>query len=158
MAKASLRIKGIEGLKRKLLERKEILIKALGMQLAQLGEQCVTYSKDNKGYRDRTANLKNSISYALYLDGELISSAIGQLPKPNETKHGQQGVQSALEKYAQQNNIVSPTGYTIIVVAGMEYGKYVEDKGYNVLHLTKYFLRDEMVKIFKEVAERIREQ
>lgn len=32
----------------------------------------------------------------------------------------------------------------------MNYGKYVEDKGYNVLHLTKYFLRDEMKKILKK--------
>lgn len=157
MAKASLQIKGIEELKRKLQERKEIFVKALGTQLAQLGEQCITYSKDNKGYKDRTANLKNSISYALYLDGELVTSVIGQLPNPDDAKQGQHGVQSALENFAQQGN-VAPSGYTIIVVAGMEYGKYVEDKGYNVLHLTKYYLRDEMEKIFKEVVERIREQ
>ena len=52
--------------------------------------------------------------------------------------------------------MVAPKGYSLVIVAGMNYGKYVEDKGYNVLHLTKYFLRKEMKKIFEEVAEMIK--
>lgn len=38
----------------------------------------------------------------------------------------------------------------------MNYGKYVEDKGYNVLYLTRYYLRDEMKKVFEEAIEIIR--
>lgn len=155
MATAKIQIQGLEALQKRLMQKKEVFISALQVQLMQLAEQCVTYSKDNKGYADRTANLKNSISCALFLDGELVSSHIGQIPKPDETKGGQAVVQDALDGFA-QSGVVAPKGYTIIIVAGMKYGAYVEDRGYNVLHLTKYYLRDEMKKVLEEVIERIK--
>lgn len=149
MAKVELQIKGREALQKRLNEKRQHIISYLNMRLMQLAEEAVTYSKENKGYQDRTANLKNSISFALYLDGQLITSAVGKIPK---AEGGQEGVSTALNEYAQKEGVVAPKGYSLVIVAGMNYGKYVEDKGYNVLHLTKYFLRDEMKKIFEEVA------
>ena len=156
MAKVELQIKGREALQKRLNEKRQQIISYLNMRLMQLAEEAVTYSKENKGYQDRTANLKNSISFALYLDGQLITSVVGKIPKAEETEDGQEGVSAALGEYAQKDGIVAPKGYSLVIVAGMNYGKYVEDKGYNVLHLTKYFLRDEMKKIFEEVAEMIK--
>ena len=156
MANVKLQIRGREALQQKLNEKREQLIKALNMRLMQLAEEAVTYSKDNKGYQDRTANLKNSISFALYLDGEIVVSKIGAIPKAEEVVGGQDAVGEALQNYAQQEGVVAPKGYSLIIVAGMNYGKYVEDKGYNVLHLTKYYLRSEMKKIFEEVIEMIK--
>lgn len=156
MANVKLQIRGREALQQKLNEKREQLIKALNVRLMQLAEEAVTYSKDNKGYQDRTANLKNSISFALYLDGEIVASKIGAIPKAEEVVGGQDAVGEALQNYAQQDGVVAPKGYSLIIVAGMNYGKYVEDKGYNVLHLTKYYLRSEMKKIFEEVIEMIK--
>ena len=156
MANVKLQIRGREALQQKLNEKREQLIKALNVRLMQLAEEAVTYSKDNKGYQDRTANLKNSISFALYLDGEIVVSKIGAIPKAEEVVGGQDSVGEALQNYAQQDGVVAPKGYSLIIVAGMNYGKYVEDKGYNVLHLTKYYLRSEMKKIFEEVIETIK--
>lgn len=156
MAKVELQIKGREALQKRLNEKRQQIISYLNMRLMQLAEEAVTYSKENKGYKDRTANLKNSISFALYLDGQLITSVVGKIPKEEEAEGGQEGVSAALNEYAQKEGIVAPKGYSLVIVAGMNYGKYVEDKGYNVLHLTKYFLRDEMKKIFEEVAEMIK--
>ena len=156
MANVKLQIRGREALQQKLNEKREQLIKALNVRLMQLAEEAVTYSKDNKGYQDRTANLKNSISFALYLDGEIVTSKIGAIPKAEEAVGGQDAVGEALQNYAQQDGVVAPKGYSLIIVAGMNYGKYVEDKGYNVLHLTKYYLRSEMKKIFEEVIEMIK--
>lgn len=156
MAKVELQIKGREALQQKLNEKREQLTKMLNMRLMQLAEEAVTYSKDNKGYQDRTANLKNSISFALYLDGELVTSVVGKIPKADEAVGGQDAVNAALETYAQKEGIVSPKGYSLIIVAGMSYGRYVEDKGYNVLYLTKHYLRTEMKKIFEEVVEMIK--
>lgn len=156
MANVKLQIRGREALQQKLNEKREQLIKALNVRLMQLAEEAVTYSKDNKGYQDRTANLKNSISFALYLDGEIVTSKIGAIPKAEEVVGGQDAVGEALQNYAQQDGVVAPKGYSLIIVAGMNYGKYVEDKGYNVLHLTKYYLRSEMKKIFEEVIEMIK--
>lgn len=156
MANVKLQIRGREALQQKLNEKREQLIKVLNVRLMQLAEEAVTYSKDNKGYQDRTANLKNSISFALYLDGEIVTSKIGAIPKAEEVVGGQDTVGEALQNYAQQEGVVAPKGYSLIIVAGMNYGKYVEDKGYNVLHLTKYYLRSEMKKIFEEVIEMIK--
>ena len=156
MANVKLQIRGREALQQKLNEKREQLIKALNVRLMQLAEEAVTYSKGNKGYQDRTANLKNSISFALYLDGEIVTSKIGAIPKAEEVVGGQDAVVEALQNYAQQEGVVAPKGYSLIIVAGMNYGKYVEDKGYNVLHLTKYYLRSEMKKIFEEVIEMIK--
>ena len=156
MANVKLQIRGREALQQKLNEKREQLIKALNVRLMQLAEEAVTYSKENKGYQDRTANLKNSISFALYLDGEIVVSKIGAIPKAEEVVGGQDAVGEALQNYAQQDGVVAPKGYSLIIVAGMNYGKYVEDKGYNVLHLTKYYLRSEMKKIFEEVIEMIK--
>ena len=156
MANVKLQIRGREALQQKLNEKRQQLIKALNVRLMQLDEEAVTYSKDNKGYQDRTANLKNSISFALYLDGEIVVSKIGAIPKAEEVVGGQDAVGEALQNYAQQEGVVAPKGYSLIIVAGMNYGKYVEDKGYNVLHLTKYYLRSEMKKIFEEVIEMIK--
>ena len=77
MAKVELQIKGREALQKRLNEKRQQIISYLNMRLIQLAEEAVTYSKENKGYQDRTANLKNSISFALYLDGQLITSAVG---------------------------------------------------------------------------------
>ena len=156
MANVKLQIRGREALQQKLNEKREQIIKALNVRLMQLAEEAVTYSKDNKGYQDRTANLKNSISFALYLDGEIVVSKIGAIPKAEEVVGGQDAVGEALQNYTQQDGVVAPKGYSLIIVAGMNYGKYVEDKGYNVLHLTKYYLRSEMKKIFEEVIEMIK--
>lgn len=156
MAKVELQIKGRKALQKRLNEKRQQIISYLNMRLMQLAEEAVTYSKENKGYQDRTANLKNSISFALYLDGQLITSAVDKIPKAEEAEGGQEGVSAALNEYAQKEGVVAPKGYSLVIVAGMNYGKYVEDKGYNVLHLTKYFLRDEMKKIFEEVSEMIK--
>lgn len=169
MAKAELQIKGIEALKERLRKRKEVFKNALGVQLMQLGEAVVIHAKQNKGYKDRTANLKNSISYALFLDGKQITKSIGEgynatYKDEHNKEHNNQYTKeevmqmrsNALEEYAQKQGVVATSGYSLIIVAGMSYGKYVEDKGYNVLHLSKYYMKDEMRRIFNEVIERIK--
>lgn len=156
MADVKLQIKGIEALKARLNEKRELILNYLNMRLSQLGEECVTYSKDNKGYKDRTGNLKNSISYALFLDGELITTVIGVIPAPEANSNGQEYVEKSIENYARANNCIAPKGYTLIVVAGMDYARHVENKGYNVLHLTKYFLREQMGEIFKQLMEELK--
>lgn len=155
MAKVDFKIKGIEELQKRLKEKSALVERKLEMELRQVGEEAVTFSKENKGYHDRTANLKNSISYALFKDGELIEQHIGKIPKPNEDANGQAQVADNLTRYAAQEGVVKPHGYTLIVVAGMNYGKYVEDKGYNVLYLTQNYLREELKKVINGIIKDI---
>ena len=153
MAKINFKINGIEELQKRLNSIKESVDGRLAMELRQVGEDAVTFSKENKGYHDRTANLKNSISYALFKDGDLLEHHIGNIPKPEEDADGQAQVADNLTRYASQEGVVKPKGYTLIVVAGMNYGKYVEDKGYNVLYLTQNYLREELKKVIASIIE-----
>lgn len=170
MAKVELKIKGLDALQRKLNEKKQQVTNTLNVALMQLAEEAVTYSKNNKEYKDHTANLKNSISFALYFDGEIVTSKIGEdynstykdengrtHDNPYSKDEVMQFRENALSEYAKKDGVIAPHGYSLIVVAGMNYGKHVEDKGYNVLHLTKYYLKDEMKKIFEEVKAMISE-
>ena len=154
--KAEFKVEGLRALQQKLNERKEALKRVLDMKILQLAEEAVSHAKVNKGYKDRTANLKNSISYALYYDGGLVTRGIGNIPNPQEAPKEHSGVAENLESFAQQNGGIRPTGYSLVIVAGMEYGAHVEHKGYNVLHLTKYFLHDEMRKILEETIEEVK--
>ena len=153
--KAEFKVEGIRQLQQKLFEKKEALKRVLDMKLLQLAEEAVSHAKHNKGYSDRTANLKNSISFALFYDGELVTKHIGNIPNPNEAPKGHQGVETNLDTFAKEDDVVAPKGYSLIIVAGMEYGAHVEHKGYNVLHLTKYYLRSEMKKILEETLKEI---
>ena len=155
MAKVDFKIGGIKELQKRLNQMKESVDNKLAMELRQVGEEAVTFSKENKGYHDHTSNLKNSISYALFKDGELIEQHIGKIPKPNEDANGQAQVADNLTRYAAQEGVVKPQGYTLIVVAGMNYGKYVEDKGYNVLYLTQNYLREELKKVINGIISDI---
>lgn len=153
--KAEFKIEGLRELQQRLNERKEALKRVLDMKLLQLAEEAVTHAKHNKGYKDRTANLKNSISFALFYDGELVTQMIGDIPQPDNAPKEHQGVESNLDEYCSQEGVVQPKGYSLVIVAGMEYGVHVEQKGYNVLHLTKYFLHDELRKILEETIKEI---
>lgn len=153
MARAEFKIKGIRQLQERLLAKKEVVERRLDMELRQLGEDAVTHAKENKGYKDHTANLKNSISYALFKDGELLTQSIGNIPEPDATKEGQSQVEGNLTAYATKNGVIAAKGYTLIVVAGMNYGAAVESKGYNVLYLTGKWINDKMKEILQEVLE-----
>lgn len=123
MARFEIKVEGIQKLQERLLQMKEGVEARLDMELSQLGEDAVTHAKLNKGYHDQTANLKNSISYALYKDGELVRQEIGNIPKPEASAAGQGQVSESLAVYASKAGVVAAKGYTLIVVAGMNYGE-----------------------------------
>ena len=86
MIKAELKINGLQQLQERLLEKKKQLEQQLDLRLLELCERAVTHAKENKGYKDHTANLKNTISFALFKDGELVRQHIGN---NSEAKNGE---------------------------------------------------------------------
>lgn len=153
MARIEFKAEGIKQLQERLLVKKEAVERRLDMELRQLGEEAVIHAKENKGYKDHTANLKNSLSYALFKDGELVMQSVGRIPEPNATKEGQGQVEDNLTAYATKDGVIAAKGYTLIVVAGMNYGACVQAKGYNVLDLTEKWMHDKMKEIMQEVLE-----
>ena len=153
MGKAEIKIEGIQRLQERLLRKYQIITGYLDQALLQVCEEAVTYSKEHKGYKDHTSNLKNSMSFALFFDGQLIRMVEGRIPKPEERPKGQDEVRANLEGYCNQPGVVAPKGYSLVIAAGMDYGKYVEARGYNVVYMTKYFLIDELHKAVADALE-----
>ena len=94
-----------------------------------VGEKAVTYARSipppdqgGLGFKDRTANLRSSIGYAVYLDGKQLTSSYSGTPEG--TKQGEALADKAGAK---------TTGYALVVTAGMYYAVYVESKGRDVL-------------------------
>ncbi len=97
--------------------------------LCRIGEEVVTLAKmipPERGFTDRTGNLRSSIGYVVCKDGQPINIAF------EAVKGGHVGVHTG-QKLAIDVAKNYPEGYTLIVVAGMDYAVYVESKGRDVL-------------------------
>lgn len=146
MSMVEIRANGLKALQQRLKQARDGLLDELTDILKKLGEDAAMHAKDHKGYKDRTANLKNSISYALYYNGEPIVSEIGKVQAD-----AQKEVDARFKAYADAN--VQPQGFTLIIVAGMSYAAHVQRKGYNVLYLTRDYVQQELKQIIRETIE-----
>lgn len=148
MAYAQIRANGLKALQEKLRVAREQIETVLTIKLLYLGEQCQTHAKEHKGYHDRTANLKNSISYALYKDGQPVKLNLGSV-----LANAQNESDNNLKRYFSKN--VESQGFTLMIAAGMHYGRYVENRGYNVLTLTRYFMEDKLKDVVKDTINEV---
>jgi hypothetical protein len=97
--------------------------------LQAIGEKAVAYARSipppdmgGRGFKDRTANLRSSIGYAVYQDGrQLTSSYEGTAEGTSEGERLADSVGGSTE------------GTALVVTAGMYYAVYVESKGRDVL-------------------------
>lgn len=97
--------------------------------LCRIGEEVVKYAKQippERGFTDRTGNLRSSIGYVVCKDGKPINIAFEAVKGGHDGVHtGQRFAMNLAQNFAE--------GYTLIVVAGMDYAVYVESKGRDVL-------------------------
>ena len=97
--------------------------------LQYVGERAVAYARSipdpdhgGLGFKDHTANLRSSIGYAVYYNGEQITGSYEGTPEG--TQQGQNLANKAAE---------GTRGFALVVTAGMYYAVYVESKGRDVL-------------------------
>lgn len=109
--------------------QKAIMVKldeAIKTKFKYLGEELVKYAKDNHNYTDQTGNLTNSIGYAVVHNNEIVYSIVD-----SGSGVADDSALQAAKEMAQ--TIYGNNGYSLIIVAGMNYAAYVEAKGYNVI-------------------------
>lgn len=122
---------------RKELARQKLLIeKALVYRLSYFIDQLVNHAKNTGSYTDRTSNLRSSIGGVLLKDGVPVTYK-GFDGKVEGINTGKQFLAEVIGKV--------PSGYVIVIVAGMEYATYVED-GYDFV-----VLRESELKMFSEL-------
>lgn len=105
--------------------------------LTVLGERVVKYAREHGNYTDQTSNLRNSIGYIVIQSNKVVhDSFVGHTPPRNDPQ-SQSDAEMAHQQGLAYANQVGATlgGYKtyLVWVAGMEYARYVEAKGYDVI-------------------------
>lgn len=105
--------------------------------LCVLGERVVKYARENGSYTDQTANLRNSIGYIVIQSNKVIYDSFVGSTTPRNDPRGEANAERAHQiglNYAKEVGATFGGYKTYLVwVAGMEYARYVEAKGYNVI-------------------------
>lgn len=119
-------------------------------QLSYIGENVceharnITPTRNSGGFDDQTGNLRSSIGYAIFKNGERKKKG-GFSQVKDTAKEGVKRAKDAVDQYG--SAVASMNGWTLVIVAGMNYAKYVEAKGYNVLRLSKYELETKIAEL-----------
>ena len=111
--------------------------------LSYVGEYATSLARNHGNYKDQTGNLRSSIGYVIGRNGKKVSDGgFG-----NVTEGVSEGRRFA------ESLITKTRGYTLIVVAGMHYGKYVEKRNYEVLTFTEAQARIIANDLFKSMFQ-----
>lgn len=108
--------------------------------LSVVGERCINDARLFGSYTDRTGNLRSSIGYAIVSNGEVVKKDGFRVVSGSRTENevtvsysGDAGAETG-EKFLDSlcSSVGSQSQMVLIVVAGMNYASYVQDRGYNV--------------------------
>lgn len=109
-----------------------------------------------KYYTDRTNNLRSSIGYVLYKDGQKVSASFEKAGDGGDG-NGAVGAQKGLA-YADSVANSFSSGYVVVMVAGMDYAAYVEAKGFDVITGASLDLDPIIKRNFEDAKNAIKEQ
>lgn len=119
--------------------------------LTRVGEEAVKLAKmipPERGFKDRTGNLRSSIGYVVLVDGKPVNVAFAAV------KGGHAGVNEGQRLALQVGS--KTEGYALIVVAGMAYAVHVESKGRDVLTSAEKFAEKEVAKHLADLVTNIK--
>ena len=117
--------------------------------LQRAGEEAVNEARSRtkeKDWQDQTTNLRSSIGYVIAENGEVIGESDFKQEKETATEGPEVG-RAYAAKLAHETK-----GLCLIVVAGMNYAKYVADKGYNVLSSSQILAEMRIPQLFEGMA------
>jgi len=109
-----------------------------------LGENVVSHAKEKVGFTDQTGNLRSSIGYVLFVNGQVYKEfyegkAVG-------TSEGKQFARE-LASRAKKAKLV------LVFTAGMNYAYSVESRGYNVLAASENYTKQVADIIIKQMMK-----
>lgn len=119
--------------------------------LTRVGEEAVKLAKmipPERGFKDRTGNLRSSIGYVVLVDGKPVNVAFAAV------KGGHAGVNEGQRLALQVGS--KTEDYALVVVAGMNYAVHVESKGRDVLTSAEKFAEKEVAKHLADLVTNIK--
>lgn len=102
-------------------------------------------SRDSGGYDDHSRNLRGSYGFKILYMGKEVGRGGFDGKGSGE---GEAQAQVAVDKVASDGAL-----WEIIIVAGMEYARYVEAKGYNVITFVQSYLTKEVNDIKEQIKK-----
>lgn len=120
---------------------------AIVFNFCLIGEGGVIHARDNGEYKDCTGNLRNSIGYVIAYDGQVLEWGF-------KYSSGITNKSEFFAKHKVYEMLVGETGYTLLIVAGMNYARKVEDRGKNVLSATEGYLKKEVRTKMKRILSK----
>lgn len=119
--------------------------------LTRVGEEAVKLAKmipPERGFKDRTGNLRSSIGYVVLVDGKPVNVDFAAV------KDGYAGVNEGQRLALQVGS--KTEGYALVVVAGMNYAVHVESKGRDVLTSAEKFAEKEVANHLADLVTNIK--
>lgn len=101
--------------------------KELINSLFYLGEELINEARVSGTYTDRTGNLRSSVGYVIFVDGEKVNYNL--IDKSGEAEAE---AKDFINSIIREEPMLSK-GVSLVFFAGMEYALYVEAKGYDVI-------------------------
>lgn len=120
---------GKSGVRQASAKYKKKAVESIINTFAFIGESCITESRNNGKYVDRTGNLRSSIGYAVLYNNKVVRKG----GNTSGTDEGKESAQTFSVELVDKVQSYFPGGIILIVVAGMNYATYVEALGLNVL-------------------------
>lgn len=152
------KIQGFDDMMAKLNSKAQRIVERYLEELDKLGYDANGYIRDRtaeESWMDQSGNLRSSIGYIVVRDGEICKS--GGFNRVDGPKRGESSSDGSKEgrSYAERLASSYPTGYALIVVAGMEYAAYVEAKANkDVLAGGEIFLKKEVRKLVRRLSQK----
>lgn len=119
----------------KLNEWEEVVIQAYKTACVEM----VNRAKQTKTYQDQTGKLRSSIGCVLYHKGVEIFNYF-----ESKGEMGEQGVSQGLAFARSKAEESGDHLFVAVIVAGAEYARYVEAKGFDVLTGSSYGFEDDL--------------
>ena len=143
----SFKLKNEKVLRNYILKQSVLIEKALIYYLESFVAELENHAKESAGYKDQTGNLKSSIGGAVLKDGKVVTYK-GFEGQGEGITTGKEFLNSLITKYNK--------GYTILLVAGMEYATFVENyHNLNVLKETELKMQRELPDVMKRLKKQI---
>ena len=152
------KIQGFNEMMATLNARAQRMVERYLEELDKLGYDANGYIRNRtaeESWKDGSGNLRSSIGYIVVRDGEICKS--GGFERVNGPKRDKSSEDGSAEgrSYAERLAANYPTGYALIVVAGMEYAAYVEAKANkDVLAGGEIFLKKEVRKLVRRLSQK----
>ena len=121
--------------------------------MGSLGVECVNHARQipkDIGFEDHTGNLRSSIGFKLFVDGEPVMENYRKVLNGDEGIANGKALADEVGQRCEQDQIM------LVVTAGMEYAIYVESRGRDVIASAESLCYENLPQLRTRIEEMVR--